>query len=749
MLIINRILFVLVITFLILSPAAAVGDNDVLKTPSFNHIKSNYSESYIKVLDRNNIVIDEIRTNYNKNQGFWLGLNQISPAVVRAVIYSEDKSFYSHAGVDWWAVGYAFWDNLSNKYRRGASTITMQLVGLIYKDFAVSGRRTYSDKIQQARLALNLERTWTKAQVLEAYLNLAPLKGELIGIDAVSKTVFKKHASGLDLKESSIIAAMLRSPNANAYSIGNSACGILIGLGYSSSCEQLNSLVQSRFNNINSVWSHTQKIARHFSRQALKTYNYEQTHSKHGASHSNQTRHEINYDPSAQVVNNSLITSLDAKLQKFAINSVQQNLSALSGANITDAAVVVLDNNSGEIISYIGSSGAMSSASQVDHARALRQAGSTLKPFLYAQAIGQKYITAASLIDNSQLSLATASGVYIPKNYDKMFTGWVSARTALAASLNIPAVKILTMVGTTSFAKILSDLGLELDKSGDFYGYSLALGSADISLLSLTNAYRALANSGVYSNYSFFKNNNLQKQISDADKSKKQVLDTDASWIVSNVLSDRQARVSTFGFDSPLSTSFWSAVKTGTSKDMRDNWTIGFSDKYTVGVWVGNSSGASMHDVSGVSGAGPIWQDIINYLHQNSKSLQALPPSNTVQNIISFEQNIEPSRLEFFINGTQIKNIQLAASKPVKIISPTSGTYIALDPDIPLEKQKLLLSAQGGFNNNYSWFVNDLFIGNGEKILWLPSAGEHVIKLKINDKDADLVKIYVKGLLIH
>src|SRR3546814_172988 len=289
-------------------------------------------------------------------------------------------------------------------------------------------------------------------------------------------------------------------------------------------------------------------------------------------------------------------TTLDAGLQRFAIKSVSRNLQALGMDNVRDAAVLVLDNRKGQVLAYVGSSGHLSAAAQVDHVRALRQAGSTLKPFLYAQALEQQRLTMASLLNDSPLDIPTGNGLYIPQNYDKRFSGWVSARTALASSLNIPALRVLLMISPDAFARRLVELGLPLDQSGDFYGYSLALGSADVTLLSLTNAYRAFAAGGLYSPARYLLDAPGRVQGIE-DIAPQRVMSAEAAWIVGDVLSDRQARARTFGLDSPLSTPFWTAVKTGTSKDMRDNWCIGWSQDYTVGVWVGNSGGASMRDV--------------------------------------------------------------------------------------------------------------------------------------------------------
>src|SRR5690606_40825093 len=184
-------------------------------------------------------------------------------------------------------------------------------------------------------------------------------------------------------------------------------------------------------------------------------------------------------------------TTLDARLQEVVLATVRRRLAGTLNTAMTDAAVVVLDSRSGDVLAYVGSVGENSSNQHVDHARARRQAGSTLKPFLYAQALELRYLTAASLLADTQLDVVTASGLYVPQNYDRSFAGQVSVRSALASSLNIPAVRVLTLVGPERFVRTLRRLGLPLEHDGDHYGYSLSLGSADVDLLSLANAYRA------------------------------------------------------------------------------------------------------------------------------------------------------------------------------------------------------------------------------------------------------------------
>jgi penicillin-binding protein 1C len=527
----------------------------------FEQQKKAFASSESLLLDRHGEVVHRLRTDSTVRRGQWVALADVSPALRTAMVLSEDKRFYEHSGVDWRAVSAAAWGNVLNQRTRGASTLSMQLAGLV-NDGPRSGneRRNIVGKTGQAISATLLERTWRKDQILEAYLNLVPFKGEIQGIDALSRTLFGKAAHGLDEREAAITAALVRAPNASAKAVAQRACGVLkvMQSADGANCDAVLAFTEAALPR--KAFAPSDGAAPHLARQLLKA---------------DRTR----VDKQA-AVHTPVRSTLDAKLQRFATQTLQQHLQELQGRNVEDGAVVVIDNASGDVLAYVGSSGELGDARDVDQASALRQAGSTLKPFLYAQAIAEKRLTAASLIDDSAAQIPTASGLYIPQNYDRSFKGWVSVRTALGASLNVPAVRTLVMVSPDAFARQLRALGLPLKNEGDFYGYSLALGSADVSLLSLTNAYRALANGGRCSAPL------LKPQTSLAAKN---CLDPKASFIVSDILRDPMARARTFGTDSVLATRINAAVKTGTSKDMRDNWAVGYSSRFTVGVWVGST----------------------------------------------------------------------------------------------------------------------------------------------------------------
>ena len=380
-------------------------------------------------------------------------------------------------------------------------------------------------------------------------------------------------------------------------------------------------------------------------------------------------------------------------------------------------------------------------------------------PFLYAQAIDEKRLTAASLLDDAPINLAAGGGLYIPQNYDKDFKGWVSVRSALGGSLNVPAVRTLVLVTPHRFARTLTALGLPLAQEGDYYGFSLALGSADVTLLSLTNAYRALANGGV-----------ARKVIdvpapasgaagaSDASPARAadgtRVFSDAASFVVTDILSDNNARVRTFGFDNPLATRFFSAVKTGTSKDMRDNWTVGFTSRYTVGVWVGNADGSPMWDVSGVTGASPVWSAVVGYLHRDQPSRAPRAPAGVETRRITFERDIEPSRNEWFIAGTAVDTIRLAA--PV-----TPGKDGARAPDDrhadrrhdlrdrsghSAEEPADLVRALGRRATKFAWRLDDKVIGHADRIAWMPWPGRHRLELvDARGNVADTIRFEVRG----
>ena len=740
--------------------------------PAFDEVREDFRPSDTLILSREGEVLQRLRTDATVRRGQWVPLADVSPALRQALVLSEDKRFFEHSGVDWRAASAAAWGNLWNQRTRGASTITMQLAGLLDGDWRQGpGGRTVVQKLGQTVAAQVLDRRWRKDQILEAYLNLVPFRSELVGIDALSRTLFGKAAHGLDDREAAVAAALVRAPNARPALVAQRACGVLRDMQASTSalhrrakgqapaagptvdCDALEFFTTAALQR--RAFDASEGVAPHFARHLLRQ------RFKDGA-----------------VPPERVPSTLRAPLQRFAVQSLQQHLRELRGRNVEDGAVLVLDNATGAVLAWVGSSGALSQASEVDGVLALRQPGSTLKPFLYAQAIAEQRLTAASLVHDSPAQITTASGLYIPQNYDRQFKGWVSVRTALAASLNVPAVRALVMVTPDAFHRQLTAVGLPLRESGDYFGYSLALGSPEVPLLHLTNAFRTLANGGRASAVAV---------AADAKPLFTPALDARAAFIVGDILSDGNARARTFGTDSVLATRFWSAVKTGTSKDMRDNWAVGWSERYTVGVWVGNASGAAMHDVSGTSGAAPIWAAMMGFLHAREPGPAPRPPVGLVRAPVRFgpaplapagSPPLEAARDEWFVPGTQqalfaIDSIAYSAyvemargqkdqkssvgsattasaataatviTTGARITAPAPGTVVALDPDIPPARQRLHLRASG---QGLYWRMDGKPLGRGPQVAWLPWPGRHVIQ--ITDAAGtvlDEVRIEVRG----
>ena len=739
--------------------------------PTFDAVRASYQPSDTVVLSREGEVLQRVRTDPTVRRGQWLALSDISPALRTALLLSEDKRFFEHSGVDWQAASAAAWGNLWNQRTRGASTITMQLAGLLDGETMGDlrqrpGGRTVVQKLGQTVAAQVLDRRWRKDQILEAYLNLVPFRSELVGIDALSRTLFGKAAHGLQDREAALAAALIRAPNARPALVAQRACGVLRDMA-SAAMLRTSSVPQAAAPAVDC------DALDLFATAALQRRSFDASEgvAPHFARHLLRQRAAARQPVTAQIT-----STLRAPLQRFAVQSLGQHLRELRGRNVEDGAVLVLDNASGAVLAWVGSSGALSQASEVDGVLALRQPGSTLKPLLYAQALAERRLTAASLVDDSPAQITTASGLYIPQNYDRQFKGWVSVRTALAASLNVPAVRTLVMVGPDAFHRQLAAVGLPLRENGDYYGYSLALGSPEVPLLHLTNAFRTLANGGRMG----------PPVLSDTRPVLRAALDPRAAFIVGDILSDGNARARTFGTDSVLATRFWSAVKTGTSKDMRDNWAVGWSERYTVGVWVGNARGAAMHDVSGTSGAAPIWAAVMGFLHAQEPSRAPTPPPGLVRAAVRFgpsqspspadanPQPLEAARSEWFLTGTPqaifaiysiairddgsrttgqkdqkfTKNshregVTAASGAVARITAPAPGTVIALDPDIPPARQRLQFTATG---SDLHWRMDGKPLGRGARVAWLPWPGRH--RVQITDAGGqvlDEIRLEVRG----
>lgn len=693
--------------------------------PSFQAVRAAHTPSEAWLLDRHGQAIQTLRVNDKVRRLPWVKLDELSPAMTQALLVSEDRRFMEHAGVDWRAVVSAMWDNLSGASHRGASTLTMQLAGLLEPDLhRPAGGRSLGQKWDQMKEARALEKTWTKQQILEAYLNRVNFRGELAGIHAAAEGLFHKHPSGLSKAEASLLAALLRGPNADPAVVGKRACGVADQLPKPRpACAQVQRLTRMALSGPPRIEVEPQ-MAPHFARQLVTRL------------------------PRPLKGGQILRTSLDARLQRIAAEALQRHLAELRGRQVEDGAVVVLDNRSGEILAYVGASGLTSLSPEVDGVTSPRLPGSALKPFLYGLAIEQGLLTAASPLEDSPLALDTPTGQYVPQNYARDFKGWVSVRTALGSSLNVPAVRALVLAGGERFLQRLRDLGLAtLKEDADFYGYALALGGGEITLLDLANAYRALANGGLLKPVAWLPATSSPSPYGGgpgrgqrpSGRDGKRVMSSPAAWIIGDILADKGARALAFGLASPLETRGWAAVKTGTSKDMRDNWCLGYTPRYTVGVWVGNASGAPMHDVSGISGAAPVWQTVMNALQAEQPATPPEMPEGVERRVIRYTPPMEPERQEVFLAGTgqEVITLAQAAERQVRIEGPGSGAVLALDPDIPADHQQVSFRAvpprPGLFWQIDGQLPDAAWLETGGRLLWPPRKGAHRVTLHAED----------------
>ncbi len=680
--------------------------------PDFSAVRARWNPSDAQLLDRNGEPIHEIRIDRHGRRLAWTPLEDVSPAVPKAVIASEDHRFRTHRGVDFVAMGGAIAKSIFGRRLRGASTITMQLVAMLDPELRRTGHhRGVVQKLAQMRAALALERRWSKNEILESYLNMVTWRGELQGIAAASRVMFGKAPHGINRAEAIVLASLLRAPNANRIAVEHRARKLRAEIPNVSNPD-VKSAIEVAF-------AHS---AGSFARLAL-------------APHLAQ---RLMPEGSSQVR-----CTLDRDLQRLAADVLRHQVADVRDRNVDDGAVLVVENSTGEVRAYVGGAGEFSAAPYVDAVRALRQPGSALKPFLYALAVERRLLTPASILDDSPLELPEQRGVYRPLDYDRRFRGLVSMRTALASSLNVPAVRTADMVGVDQFVEHLRTLGFDdVTQEGDYYGGSVALGSADVTLWQIVNAYRTLATGGEWSP--------LRVQPDAHAAALRRVYSDETAYLISDVLSDRASRSSTFGLENSLATPFWSAVKTGTSKDMRDNWCIGYTRRFTVGVWVGNSSGAPMRDITGMTGAAPVWLEVVSYLHQHyGEPDEGVRPRGLVVSRIEFPDSIEPARDEIFLAGTEPNAAAMRLdSSRARITSPVDGSIVAFDPDIPFGQQKI--SFEGSqCNASMRWKLDGSDLGPANAAqLWTPRSGSHRLTLvDRSDRAIDAVTFQVRGAL--
>ncbi|MGD0337236.1 MAG: penicillin-binding protein 1C [Bacteroidota bacterium] len=561
------------------------------------------------VVDRNGYILREFLNN-QQGRGEWIPYEKISPWLIKATIAIEDKRFRYHPGVDPFALVRAVLQNAqAGAFRSGASTITQQVIRNVYHH-----PRTIPAKILEAWYALRLERMMTKNEILGQYMNRAPYGNQLFGVEAASRTYFNKPAGDLSLAEAAFLAALPNAPSSlNPYN------------KFDATIKRQRVVLQRMLDQKEITQDEYERAVE----QPVKILPVDVAfRAPHAVEMISKYYSQF---PDAVKIQSTIDVPLQQEIQFL----VRSDLDRLKKKNVSNAAVVVIENASSAIRVLLGSVNFFDSKArgQINGALALRQPGSALKPFTYATAFQMGY-TPATLLADIPTNIPDERGDYVPENYDKKFHGPVRARTALACSYNVPAVRVLRSIGKETLMQTLQSVGFtSLTQNAEYYGLGLTLGNAEVSLLELTNAYRVLANRGewrpVQLVHSIKTAEDVPIELPAMDIERgvpRRVFDERAVYLLTDILEDPNARRPAFG--NALHLPFPCAVKTGTTKDYKDNWTIGYTTEYTVGVWVGNFDGTPMRGVSGVSGAGQVFIDVMTFLYSRLPELS--PPDFTI-----------------------------------------------------------------------------------------------------------------------
>lgn len=645
----------------------------------------------------------------NNTYYYPVSLDQISPWLISAVVAAEDKRFYTHSGVDVQAILRAVWQNTSGQeVVSGASTITQQLAR------AISPRpKTLWGKTKEAAQAVELERTYTKEEILEQYFNLLEFGNLTQGVQAASRFYFATEADQVSLSQAAFLAGLIKSPT------------------YYNPLKHLNRALKRRNYVLEQMRSHGFIDEEMYTRARAETIVLHAQARPFYAPHFTQLAAAFLTAEAPAV-----FTTLDRDLQTETEQIIKNNLATLADSNVTNAAVVVLENATGAVLAYVGSADFKDEAhsGQVDGVRALRQPGSALKPFVYGLAFAQGKLTPASLLDDEDTFFR---GGFRPRNYDENFHGAVSARVALANSYNIPAVKVAEQVGVENLLILLRQAGFySLEKPADFYGLGLALGNGEVRLLDLTNAYASLARGGVVKPVKI----SLQPDVKLPGKSIR-IFDEQTAYLITDILKDNQARAAAFGLNSALSVPFEMAAKTGTSKDYKDNFAIGYTPRWTIGVWVGNFDASPMQKISGITGAGPILHDVAVYMQNKYPAAWFPVPKGIKRAEVCNETGLLASpkcthkHEEVFAVGhlpAVCTGIHTPHKQAVKILSPADGDVFMIDPAMPTSAQQLKLEAQCAAEA-CRWTVDNTALpGKDCKTWWTLSDGKHKVQVSCN-----------------
>lgn len=628
---------------------------------------SHQQENMPVMTDRRGIPLVPVRD--RGNQPVWLvPLYDMPELLVQAFVFSEDRRFYQHNGIDAQALAGAVWQNIRALARvRGGSTITEQVVRIRHQR-----PRTLWAKWLEKWEALALERHNSKHDILEYYLNQLPYAANRQGVVQAASWYFDRDTKTLNDREMLALVVMARAPSRydlyRAPGKIDSAIDRLAQQMYAA-----NLIDQTRLEHIMATKLAPQRPI--WSDQAGHFVSWARRNLDHIPPMSRQQR---------------LRTTLDSHLQQQIQDIIDQRLAHLRRLSVHNAAAMVVDHRDGRILAYVVAGGDTSTGARapnyaIDAVQVPRQPGSALKPFLYAAALARGW-TAATMIDDSPMAEMVGSGLHEFRNYSHSFYGPLSLREALGNSLNIPALRTIGFVGARDYLALLQRLGItSLDRSADYYREGLALGSAEISLYQMVQAYTVLAARGQFRPLRFA----LEQDFSRAE----QIFSPEIASLIGHILSDPWARQREFGYYSVLNLPVQTAIKTGTSTDYRDAWTLGFDSRYVVGVWMGDLNHLPMDGVTGAIGPALAVRSIFSILNQDQQTRPLyLSPLLTPKPVCAGQDCVV--REEYFLPGTGPDILEQAAP-PIRITRPVQGLQMAWDPRIPAAEQYFSFRLEG------------------------------------------------------
>lgn len=602
-----------------------------------------------KILDREGRVLYDSAGPADAHHTY-VPLGQMPAHLKQAFIATEDASFYDHPGIDVRAVVRAALTNLRHReVRSGGSTITQQLARNLYFEPAERSSKSPLRKVREAVLALRLNRSLSKDEILEVFLNRVYFGNLAYGVEAAARTYFGKGARDLDLAESALMAGLLQSPAAYdpftemdaAKARQRTVLTRMLDEGYVTSAEA------------DAAWAE---------RLALNPTPFPIEAPHFVAWVRDQLPDLVGEDAIARG-DLRVYTSLDLDLQRSARASVAWQVGELRDHAVSNGAVVAIEPATGEVLAMVGSADYFDAGidGAVNMTLAERQPGSAIKPIVYAAALEAGFTAASPLLD-VPTSLKTRRGEpYAPNNYDSTFHGVVPLREALASSYNVPAVRVLSAIGVDRAFEMGRRLGLTSFRDPSRYDLSLTLGGGEVRLLDLTAAYAAFAAGGARVDPVAV----LRVEDSDGNvlyeapaPRREQAVSPQTAYLIGDILSDNDARAPTFGLHSPLRLDRPAAVKTGTTSDFRDNWTVGYTPDLAVGVWVGNADNGPMRNVSGVDGAAPVWRDVMQTALKGRAPSAFPEPEGIERVLVCLPSGLLPTshcqrqRLEVFAAGT-------------------------------------------------------------------------------------------------